>query len=138
METPGQWLSLGGIEIRNKWEGMMAMTIFCILFFLRFYLFLDRGVGKGEKQQCVVASRTPPTGDLFCNPGMCSGNQTRHPLVCRPVLSHSATPARAHILYLDSSLSYTHMCICHNWRFVPFIVWKVYIKRKSKQMLDFR
>ena len=26
---------------------------------------------QGEKGQCVVASRTPPTGDLACNPGMC-------------------------------------------------------------------
>ena len=51
METPGQWLSLGGIEIRNKWEGMMAMTIFCILLFLRFYLFLDRGVGKEKERE---------------------------------------------------------------------------------------
>ena len=37
------------------------------------YLFLERGKGgrKGEKHQCVVASRVPPTGDLACNPGMC-------------------------------------------------------------------
>ena len=26
---------------------------------------------KGEKQQCVVASHAPPTGDLACNPGVC-------------------------------------------------------------------
>ena len=26
---------------------------------------------KGEKHQCVVASLTPPTGDLACNPGKC-------------------------------------------------------------------
>ena len=54
----------------------------CILFFffLRFYLFifLERGRegGKegeieGEKHRCVVASCTPPTGDLAPNPGMC-------------------------------------------------------------------
>ena len=38
------------------------------------YLFLERGEGReeeGEKHQCVVASCTPPTGDLACNPGMC-------------------------------------------------------------------
>ena len=37
-----------------------------------FYLFLERGEGKereGEKHQCVVASRAPPTGDLACSPG---------------------------------------------------------------------
>ena len=47
------------------------------LFFLRFYLFIFRergreGERKAEKHQCVVASRTPPTGDLAYKPGMCS------------------------------------------------------------------
>ena len=44
-----------------------------LLFKKRFYLFLEReGREKeGEKYQCVVASHTPPTGDLACNPGMC-------------------------------------------------------------------
>ena len=43
-------------------------------FFLRFYFFLERGEGRekeGKKHQCVVAARTPPTGDLARNPGMC-------------------------------------------------------------------
>ena len=35
----------------------------------RLYLFLERG-REGEKHRCVVASHTPPTGDLACNPGM--------------------------------------------------------------------
>ena len=38
------------------------------------YLFLQRGregEWEGEIHQCVVASWTPPTGDLACNPGMC-------------------------------------------------------------------
>ena len=38
------------------------------------YFFLERGRGwerGGEKHQCVVASRAPPTGDLTRNPGMC-------------------------------------------------------------------
>ena len=38
------------------------------------YLFSERGEGRekeGEKPQCVVASCTPPTGDLAHNPGMC-------------------------------------------------------------------
>ena len=42
----------------------------------RFYLFIFRERGKegkreGEKHQCVVVSRAPPTGDLAHNPGMC-------------------------------------------------------------------
>ena len=44
--------------------------------FKRFYLFIFRGKGRerereGEKHQCVVASRVPPTSDLAHNPGMC-------------------------------------------------------------------
>ena len=43
-------------------------------FLKRFYLFIFRERGRegereGEKDQCVVASCAPPTGDLACNPG---------------------------------------------------------------------
>ena len=40
----------------------------------QFYLLMSReGKGRraGQEYQCVVASFTPPTGDLACNPGMC-------------------------------------------------------------------
>ena len=45
-------------------------------FFKRFYVFILRERGRegereGEKNQCVVASHVPPTGDLAHNPGMC-------------------------------------------------------------------
>ena len=48
-----------------------------LLFFKRFYLSIFREKGRegekeGEKRQCVVASCAPPTGDLACNPGMCT------------------------------------------------------------------
>ena len=37
-----------------------------------FFFFFERGrERKREKQQCVVASHTPPTGDLTCNLGIC-------------------------------------------------------------------
>ena len=45
--------------------------------FLRFiYLFLERGEGREKEREKnvhvqLVASHTPPTGDLACNPGMC-------------------------------------------------------------------
>ena len=56
------------------------------------YLFLDRGEGKGEGEnhQCVVASRTPPTGDLARNPGMCP-NWEPNPSPCA-----SQAPAQIH------------------------------------------
>ena len=45
-------------------------------FLKRFYLFIfikrrREGEREGEKHQCVVASHTPLTGNLACNPGMC-------------------------------------------------------------------
>ena len=44
-----------------------------LVFFFKFYfLFLERGEREGEKIQCVVASCTPLTRDLFRNLGMCS------------------------------------------------------------------
>ena len=55
------------------------------------YLFLERGreaVREGEKHHCVVASSTPPTGDLACNPGMCPDWELSwSPLIHRPVLN---------------------------------------------------
>ena len=49
------------------------------------FLFSERGEGReggreGEKHQCVVASCTPPAGDLACNPGMCPGRPALNPL----------------------------------------------------------
>ena len=45
-------------------------------FFKRFYLFIFRQRGRegereGEKYQCEVAARTPRTGDLAGNLGVC-------------------------------------------------------------------
>ena len=70
-------------------------------FFLRFYLFIFRERGKegereGEKHQCVVASHTPPTGDLASTPGMCPGLGTEPATlwVAGPGSIHWATLAR--------------------------------------------
>ena len=52
----------------------MKPFLFLFLYFLRFYLFLERGregEREGKKHQCVVASQVSPTGDLAHNPGMC-------------------------------------------------------------------
>ena len=41
---------------------------------LLIYFFRERGKEgerEGEKHPGMVASHTPPTGDLTCNPGMC-------------------------------------------------------------------
>ena len=53
-------------HVRNMYNQMLFFKDFI-------HLFLERGKGgrKRGKHQCVVASHTPPTGDLACNPGMC-------------------------------------------------------------------
>ena len=63
------------------------------LFFKIFYLFVFREKGRdgereGEKHQCMVASRTPPTGDLARNPGMCSHWESNQ----QPFGSQASTP----------------------------------------------
>ena len=48
--------------------------IFAWQIYIYIFIFRERGRERereGEKHQCVVASRTPPTGDLACNPDMC-------------------------------------------------------------------
>ena len=61
------------------------------------YLFSEsreRREKEGEKHQCVVASCTPPTGNLACHPGMCPDWElNRQPLVGRPALSPLIWPS---------------------------------------------
>ena len=70
---------------------------FDLLFFLIHLFFRKRGrerERKGEKHQCVVASHSPPTGDLACNPGTCPENQTGNALPPSWRSIHWVTPAR--------------------------------------------
>ena len=55
---------------------VMLAFVYLFMFLKRFYLFIFRergteGEREGEQHQSVVASHTPPTGDLAHNPGMC-------------------------------------------------------------------
>ena len=67
-------------------------------------MFRDRGrVGERgrEKDPCVVAFHTPPTGDLACNPGMCPDWESNlYPLVCRPTLNPLSYTARAQLTFI--------------------------------------
>ena len=63
------------LTVANPGGRIMSYVFFWFFFFLKilFILFFREGKGRreGEKHQCVVASRTPATGDLACDPGMC-------------------------------------------------------------------
>ena len=66
------------------------------------YLFLERGregVREGEKHQCVVASHTPPTGDLACNPGMCPDWESNWQPFGLQAASQSTEPHQPGLVY---------------------------------------
>ena len=76
------------------------------LFFKRFYLSISRQRGRegereGKKHRCVVASYTPPTGDLAHNPGM-SPDWESNP--CTLVLQSGAQSTELHQPGLFSSI----------------------------------
>ena len=76
-----------------------------LYFFLRFHLLIFRhsrreGAREGEKHQCVVASPAPPTGDLACNPGMCSDWKI-NPLVLGPALNPLSHTSQASCILLN-------------------------------------
>ena len=50
------------------WQILLSFRHFIYLFFRERG---GEGEREGEKHQCVVASHTPPPGDLAHNPGMC-------------------------------------------------------------------
>ena len=67
------------------------------LFILKYfiYLFLERGregEREGEKHQCVVASRAPPTGFLAHNPGTCPDGELNQQLFGSQVCAQSTEP----------------------------------------------
>ena len=58
--------------LQGQFFGHQRSGIHLLLFKILF-IFRERrreGEREGEKHQYVVASHTPPTGDLACNPGM--------------------------------------------------------------------
>ena len=64
-------------------EGASVFVCFSKVFYLFSYLFLERREQKEKKREkhpCVVASCTPPTGDLARNPGKClDGESNQQP-----------------------------------------------------------
>ena len=76
------------------------------VFFKRFYSFIFKQRGrKRGKHQCMIASCTPPTGDLACNPGMCiEWESNRWPFGLQTG-TQSTEPHQARASLVDS-------CIC--------------------------
>ena len=51
--------------------GTLYFSFYKKILFIYFRERGSEGEREGQKHQCVVASRVPPTRDLACNPGMC-------------------------------------------------------------------
>ena len=63
------------------------MYFFLKMLFTHFQKEGKEGEGEGEKYYCVVASHTPPTGDLTCNPGVCPDwESNQRPFGSQPTL----------------------------------------------------
>ena len=92
-KLPGAARSMG-----CRWERGAPWAVLWGLW-LRLYLFRERGregEREGEKHPCVVASCTPPMGDLACNPGMSpDGIEPATLGFAGPHSVHWATPAGA-------------------------------------------
>ena len=72
--TSGFPAFIGDTNVPSLDTNALAVREIGSVFFKDFiYLFLERGKGgrEGEKHQCVVASHTPPTGEVAGNPGLC-------------------------------------------------------------------
>ena len=83
---------------------------FILGFLKRFYLFIFGEKGRerqreGEKHQCVVASHTPPIGDLPHNPGMCPDwESNRQPFASQAALNPLNYTSQGHIVFMETSL----------------------------------
>ena len=53
------------------WVPHLIVLFFFKILFIYFRQRGREGEREGEKHQCVVASSTPPSGDLVSNPGLC-------------------------------------------------------------------
>ena len=114
--------------ISSQFSALSLSSIFIFIFEKYFiYLFLEReevgGERKGEKHQCVVASRVPATGDLACSPEMCPDWES-NPLLCSLVLSplsHTSQGPEFKFLsgrWIGSSWSYVQSCMARGWSLI--------------------
>ena len=80
-----QWTRERGLTLEQNimfrcYNHFGVQDLVSFLFFKRFYLLSFRkrreGEREGGKHQCVVASRMSPTGDLACNPDVCSDEES--------------------------------------------------------------
>ena len=70
------------------------------------------GEREGEKYQCAVASHTPPTGDLACNPGMCPDwESNQRPFGSQPTLNPLSHTSQGSLQILDGNSRSIFPCI---------------------------
>ena len=80
---------------------------------------------EGEKHQCVVASHTPPTGDLTCATQACAltGSQTDHSLVLRPALNPLSQTSQGYWVKQSIKIEWKKQYILHDFVYVKLKKW---------------
>ena len=89
--------------------------------FLKFlFTFRKRGregEREGKKHQCVVASHTPPTGDLACNPGLCPDWESNQwPFGSQPTLNPLSCTSQDNFI-LESEFFISRLFILYGFCF---------------------
>ncbi|KAF6109587.1 hypothetical protein HJG60_010847 [Phyllostomus discolor] len=80
------------------------------------------GETEGEKYQCVLASRTPPAGDLACNPGVCPDWE----LNTDALLHGLALNQLSHISQGDHSILFIMLALTYSSQLI--FRWKHFLK----------
>ena len=145
-------------------RAMRSLRFLLLYFFFkkRFYLFIVRERRRergrdGEKHQCAVASCTPPTGDLACNPGMCPDWELNRQPLGSQASAQSTEPHQPGLLYFLSAydMKYNRLCVkiilSRLFYFNTYIYWVYidtwcgndkdylkFIRRRSLSMSPFR
>ena len=86
-------MSWGAFDFPEMPFGVQFFVWVCDFFVLVCLFVLEKG-REGEKQQCVVASRAPPTGPVTQACAL-TGNRTG-----KPSVPQAGTPARAGVRFL--------------------------------------
>ena len=96
------------------------------------------GEREGEKHQCVVAPRVPPTGHLACNPGMCPDWESNQRPFGSQVSSQSTEPHQPRQNFLLKLISQSFPLTQAMIWVCPFIIPVLEVRRLRHNEAEWR